>query len=143
MNGNDGAEPKSSVVSGTPESVEPKASVVSGAPGARWRLSDRKVAVIGLWSGFLGIVIGLLSGYYFYEISVQERIPTVLVDPTRTLIVDSTAPGSSDVSILYRGKPIGATKSVAAAVFTSGMREGNPLCGGCIQENRVFVPTEY
>jgi len=88
------------------------------------------MAVIGLWSGF--------SGYYFYEISVQERIPTVLVDPTRTLIVDSTAPGSSDVSILYRGKPIGATKSVAAAVFTSRMREGNPLCGGMYTRKSGF-----
>jgi hypothetical protein len=93
--------------------AETKVNERSAMSESRWRLSDRQIGIIGLWTGIILGVLGILSGYYFYAISLQERIPTALIDPTRTVIVDSDVPGSSDLTILYREKPVGR-KSVSA-----------------------------
>jgi hypothetical protein len=96
---------------------ESKASETSGTPETRRRLSDRQIGIVGLWTGIILGLLGIASGYYFYVASLQERIPTALVDPTRTVIVDSSAPGSSEVSILYKGKPVGPKNVTAARIY--------------------------
>jgi hypothetical protein len=68
-------------------------------------------------AGVLVGVVGLCAGYYFYEQSVQERVPTFLVDPVRATIIDSSGPQLSDLSVLYKGKPVGNRSVTAVRVY--------------------------
>ena len=61
--------------------------------------------------------IGLgLAIYYHYQ-SVQERVPTYYVSPTRTRIVDTLIPAPPQLQVLYKGKNLNANVSAAVVYF--------------------------
>jgi hypothetical protein len=76
-------------------------------------ISDRAFSKIGVVIGLMG----LLLAYYFYRQSIQVRMPTFLVDPVRAKVIDSSGPKISDLSVLYRGKPVGDRDVVAVRVY--------------------------
>jgi hypothetical protein len=73
---------------------------------AEMRISDRSLAIVSLVAGVILGLGGILSGYYFYIQSIQERIPTFLISPVRASIVKSDSNDLTDLSILYKGKPV-------------------------------------
>ena len=64
---------------------------------------DRVIAIVGV----VGTVIGLWLAWYFYKASQPTRIPTFLVDPWRPLLAGGSSSETSDITILYKGRPIG------------------------------------
>jgi hypothetical protein len=76
-------------------------------------IPDRTLSKLGIIIG----LIGILLAYYFYRQSIQLRIPTFLVDPVRANIIDSSGPKLSDLSVLYKGKPVGERNVVAIRVY--------------------------
>src|SRR2546427_3066211 len=77
------------------------------------KISDRALSISGILIGLTGVI----AAYYFYRQSVQERIPTFLIDPVRATIIDSSGPKLSDLSVLYRGKTVGDRSVTAVRVY--------------------------
>ena len=81
------------------------------------RISDRSLAILGLVVGVVLGLGGIISGYYFYIQSIQERIPTFLISPVRASIVKSDSNDLTDLSVLYKGKPIIPKNVVAVRIY--------------------------
>lgn len=60
----------------------------------------------------VSLSIGVIGLYHYYE-SVQERLPTYYVSPTRARIVDTSIPAPPQLQVLYRGKDLNANVSAA------------------------------
>jgi hypothetical protein len=78
------------------------------------RISDRNLAIVSLVVGVVLGLGGIISGYYFYIQSIQERIPTFLISPVRASIVSGDITG---LSILYKGKPVIQKNVVAVRIY--------------------------
>ena len=78
-------------------------------------LSDRSIALTAVVVGIAFGIGGIISGYYFYEKSIRERLPVVSVDPVRTNIVNSA--DLSDLTILYHGDPIKQTSVTSLRIY--------------------------
>ena len=78
-------------------------------------LSDRSIALTAVVVGIAFGIGGIISGYYFYEKSIRERLPVVSVDPVRASIVNSA--DLSDLTILYHGAPIRQTSVTSLRIY--------------------------
>lgn len=76
-------------------------------------VSDRRIAIAGLVLTTLGIPFSI----YLFRKSILRPIPTFLIDPVRATIVDSSRVGLSDLSVLYKGKPVGFSGVTAIRVY--------------------------
>jgi len=74
---------------------------------------DRGLSILGLATA----IAGVLAAYYFYRVSVQERVPTFLIDPITATIIDSSGPNLSDLTVLYKGKPVGQRNVAAVRIY--------------------------
>jgi hypothetical protein len=81
------------------------------------RISDRSLAILSLVVGVILGLGGIISGYYFYIQSIQERIPTFLISPVRVSIVKSDSNDLTDLSILYKGKPVTQKNVIAVRIY--------------------------
>jgi hypothetical protein len=83
-------------------------------------MSDHALAVIGLIVGVVGIVIGILTGYYFY-LKSRERI-----DPRYLLqhepLVGSSSGAMTEVSVLFRGTKVTNLNRCILAIWNRGTR---------------------
>jgi len=61
-------------------------------------------------------VTGLSLALYFHAMSVQERVPLFYIG-SRATIVDASIPAPSQVQVVYRGRPVGATNVVAVVIY--------------------------
>jgi hypothetical protein len=61
--------------------------------------------------------ISLGLAIYFHYQSVQERVPTYYVSPTRARIVDTSIPAPPQLQVLYKGKALNANVSAAVVYF--------------------------
>jgi hypothetical protein len=61
--------------------------------------------------------ISLGLALYFHYQSVQERVPTFYVGPTRARIVDTSIPAPPQMQVLYKGKDLNANVSAAVVYF--------------------------
>ena len=57
-----------------------------------------------------------LAIYYHYQ-SVQERVPTFYVSPTRARIVDTSVPAPPQLQVLYKAKDLNANVSATVVYF--------------------------
>ena len=56
----------------------------------------------GAWFGVAGLLVGLVgigTSYYFYRLSVRERVPIFLVDPDRTVLVEADSIRESAIRV--------------------------------------------
>lgn len=74
---------------------------------------DRGLSILGLAAAIAGVV----AAYYFYRVSVQERVPTFLIDPITATIIDSSGPNLSDLTVLFKGKPVGQRNVAAVRIY--------------------------
>jgi len=61
--------------------------------------------------------ISLALAIYFHYQSVQERVPTYYVSPTRARIVDTSIPAPPQLQVLYKGNALNANVSAAVVYF--------------------------
>ena len=61
--------------------------------------------------------ISLGLAIYFHYQSVQERVPTYYVSPTRARIVDTSISAPPQLQVLYKGKDLNANVSAAVVYF--------------------------
>jgi len=83
-------------------------------------MSDHALGVTGLVVGLVGIVIGVLTAYYFY-LKAQER-----VDPRYLLqhepLVDSSSGAMTDVSVLFKGVRVTNLNRCLLVIWNRGSR---------------------
>jgi len=83
-------------------------------------MSDHELTIISLILAVFGIVVGVLTGYYFY-LKAKERI-----DPRYVLRYGSFVGNSSgamkDISILYKGVEIGNLNRCIVVIWNRGNR---------------------
>jgi hypothetical protein len=80
-------------------------------------ISDRSIAIISFVFGTLLGVAGISAAYYLYIESIQERIPTFLMNPARAVIVDSKGPQLSDLTVSSKGNPVGLRGVTAVRLY--------------------------
>jgi hypothetical protein len=61
---------------------------------------DRLIAIAS-------VVLGVLVSWYFYRAALPTRTPTFLVYPVRAVLAGGSGEETSDITILYKGSPIG------------------------------------
>lgn len=83
-------------------------------------MSDHQLAVTGLAIGIAGIVVGILTGYYFY-LKARERI-----DPRYLLqyepLVGSSSGAMNDVSVLYKDTKVSNLNRCVLVIWNRGTR---------------------
>lgn len=65
---------------------------------------------------FIAPISLCLAVYYHYQ-SMQERVPTYSVSPTRARIVDTSVPAPAQLQVLYKGKDLNSNVSAATVYF--------------------------
>jgi hypothetical protein len=78
-------------------------------------LTDRRIAILGLVVAIIFGIAGVAAAYYFYLKSIQERVPTFLLDSGVTVIVLSDE--SSDIVISYKGQTIKQRNVLAFRIY--------------------------